>query len=113
MKPIRQESDPCVPAAAPKLRTRSHDPLSNFANRISKKLEEGDFKGAGHLAASDESLAAIVNHTLTELERKHPSSHTESSFPPQKVPLNLFVCTKAMVVKAIYSFPAGSVPGPA
>jgi hypothetical protein len=76
------------------------------------KLEEGDFKGAVCLAALDESLAAIDNHILTELQRKHPSSHTESSFPPQKVPLNPFVCTEAVVVKAICSFPVGSASGP-
>ena len=49
---------------------------------VSARLEEGDFRGAIHLATSDSSIAAPTDDTFQTLQDKHPSSPVDYSPPP-------------------------------
>ena len=62
---------------------------SNFAARVSSKLEEGDVKGAVQLAASDMSLAPFDESTADVLRGKHPA-RTAVSTPPS--PTSIDAC---------------------
>ena len=48
---------------------------------VTEKLEEGDFKGAVHLACSEDSIAYRSNVTFAALKEKHPPPHSDSSIP--------------------------------
>jgi hypothetical protein len=86
--------------------------LKLLANRVSNKLEEGDFKGAARIASSDESFAAVNEATLKKLREKHPPAYTDSVYPQFQVPQATVEITPSVIKRAIYSFPTGSAAGP-
>ena len=62
-------------------RRPAQDPLKTLAVRVASKLDEGNFKGAVHLASSKDSVAELSDRTLQALKGKHPASHPNSSPP--------------------------------
>ena len=120
---IRAEQDPCVDTYVhvrkPKKKgSKVHqfaekDIAQKLAQRVSSKLEEGDFIGAVHLASSDEKLADFSSETFSALQAKHPVPHPDSVFPPSPPPSNTpAVVPAALVTRAIKSFHNGSAGGP-
>jgi hypothetical protein len=100
---------PPVTPRAPK-----HGGFNNLATQVSAKLEEGNFKGAVRLASSSGSICIPDERSLEKLRQKHPSAHSDSSYPPAP-PSNLqdhLTVNATEVRKAIMSFPAGSAGGP-
>ena len=88
------------------------DPLKSLAARVTSKLEEGDFRGAVRVAASEDSFAPMDDRTLHLLQQKHPSAYPDSSIPSTpNDPANPLLFSTEDVVKAIFSFPSGSAAG--
>ena len=85
---------------------------ASLANRVSAKLEEGDFKGAVRLVCSTEPVCRADETSLRLLQEKHPPSHPDSSFPSSETPFDPPVMSSSSVIKAVFSFPAGSAGGP-
>ena len=85
-----------------------------LANRISSKLEEGDYKGAVCIASSVDYLAVCNGDTLAILKEKHSSPQYQFSIPD--VLLENFDSAKNIseeeVARPIKSFPNGSSGGP-
>ena len=111
---LRDEVDLAPQALRRDLRSRfTRDPLSHLAERVSAKLEEGDYTGAVRIACSEDSIAFINQETLSELKAKHPPAHPDSNFPPApESPALLAEITEREVARAIKSFPCGSAGGP-
>ena len=87
--------------------------MESLRRRVSAKLEEGDFKGAMHLACSKDILADHSDATFMALKDKHPSPRVDSSIPPPPDAATLaFTVSEADVIYAINSFPCGSAGGP-
>ena len=80
---LRDEADP-MPSQPPSCShsKRRGDPLNTLATRVATKLEEGDFKGAVHLACSEDSIANLDEETMAALKSKHPSPHPDTQIPP-------------------------------
>ena len=91
---------------------RDINPLQSLATQVSSKLEEGDFKGAVRVAASDEVFAVENEDTLKSLREKHPKPHPDSVIPTQQTIQSPIIVTASDVMKAIQSFPNGSSGGP-
>ena len=85
---------------------------ASLANRVSAKLEEGDFRGAVRLVCSTEPVCRADETSLKLLQEKHPPSHPDSSFPSSETPFEPPVMSSSSVIKAVFSFPAGSAGGP-
>jgi len=84
---------------------------SNFAARVSSKLEEGDVKGAVQLAASDMSLAPFDESTADVLRGKHPA-RTAVSTPPSPTSIDACLTLSSHdIQQAIRSFRPGSAGG--
>ena len=49
---------------------------------MTTKLEEGDYRGAVHLACSEDSIAVLDEETVAALQSKHPPPHPETCIPP-------------------------------
>jgi hypothetical protein len=81
-----------------------------LAARVSEMLEDGDVRGAGRLAASNETMAPYSRNTVNALISKHP----RTVYLPQYTandevePLQQ---QESDVAAAIKPFPAGSVGG--
>ena len=90
------------------------DPLQTLANRVSSKLEEGDFHGAIRIASSSTKIAPENLDTLEKLKEKHPSPHPSSDIPSLRAndSINELDITPSVVRKAVFAFPAGSAGGP-
>ena len=82
-----------------------------LADRVSRKLVEGDFKGAVRLAGSNESFAEPCDRSLQVLREKHPAPHPKATLPQFVVPEYVVSVLPSITVKAIYSFPGGSAGG--
>ena len=88
------------------------DPLEGLARQVSRKIEDGDVRGAIRLASSEDTLADFSDNTFTALQAKHPLPHPDCSISP--VPLVSSGClevTAGAVVRAIKSFPSSSAGG--
>ena len=120
---LEEESDPPHSTghrgSAPRSTTRQHqdipDALQLVANKVSAKLEEGDFRGAVRLACSGDSIAEVNNSTIGTLRSKHPVAHPDTSLPsaPKEEALEAALEMSAREVsQAIRSFPRGSAGGP-
>ena len=113
---IDAETDQMTAGPNSKVRTRKRkesDPLESMANRVAAKLEEGDFRGAVRLACSENTLAPKSEATYRALMEKHPSLHPDSSIPGcPPAQSGCFDISEEELVRAIYSFPAGSAGGP-
>ena len=55
----------------PRNRKGSSD-LQLVARRVSRKLEEGNIKGAVRLATSEDIIAEVNDSTISALQSKHP-----------------------------------------
>ena len=98
----------------PRNRKGSSD-LQLVARRVSRKLEEGNIKGAVRLATSEDIIAEENDSTISALQSKHSSPHPESSpIPaPDKSHLNNAIIVSTLdLIKAIKTFPRGSAGGP-
>ena len=62
-----------------KIREKWYSPLKTLSERVSPKLEEGDFKGVVRLASSEETLASFSKATLASLKKKS-TPYTDNSF---------------------------------
>ena len=49
---------------------------------MTKKLEEGDYRGAVRLACSEDSIAVLNEETVAALQSKHPPPYPETCIPP-------------------------------
>ena len=110
---LQEEAIPPIQTAV-----RSHSrhgfraPLKLLARCVSTKLEEGDYRGAGHTACSDDTIADISEKTISILKAKHPLPHPDFCVPQSP---GMSVPTFAVsedIVQAIRSFPSGSAGGP-
>ena len=104
----------CTSIQARKQSRKRLDPEDALSQRVAAKIEEGDFRGAIRLAASDETLADFSDETYTALCAKHPPAHPDSQIPPHHSGDQATVCeaTCRDVAQAIRSFPCGSAGGP-
>lgn len=59
--------------------TSSRPLLKWLSDRVSSKLEEGNYKGAVRLACSEDTMADHSDITLSALRLKHPPPHPESN----------------------------------
>ena len=93
-------------------RKKPGDPLEGLARQVSRKIEDGDIRGAIRLASSEDTLADFSDNTFTALQAKHPLPHPDCSILP--VPLvssGYLEVTAGAVVRAIKSFPNSSAGG--
>ena len=82
-KQLREEEDPPTNTRTSRRgKGKAKDPMEYLGRRVSEKLEEGDFKGAVHVACSEDSMADRSDATFAALKEKHPSPHLNSSIPP-------------------------------
>ena len=104
---ISEEADLLPPSQLSKQGSRlTHDPLKSLANRVSCKLEEGDYRGAVRLTCSEDSIVELNEATLVALRSKHLPPHPDLCIPPppeEQAP----TIPKKEVVRAIKSFPMG------
>ena len=111
---LQEETNPPMPPRGTS-RQPHGDPLKNLRSRVSFKLEGGDFKGAVHVACSENSMADInAVETLGALKEKHPPMHPNSRFPPLvegTASTQIFI-SEEDVCHAIRPFPRGSAGGP-
>ena len=110
----RQLQDESIPSTLkhPRPGSRpSSDPLRTLAKRVSSKLEEGDYRGVVCTACSEDSVAVVTEEVISELKRKHPTSHTDSHIilPPDQS-ISSVTVSEEEICQAIRSFPNGS-PG--
>ena len=112
-KQLREEAD--LPGTKARPRKSSQNPpdqLKSLGQRVSVKLEEGDFKGAVRLVCSEDSIAERTEVNFSVLREKHPPPHPDSVIPPLKecTPLS-FSVSEGDVAHAIKSFPNWSAGG--
>ena len=115
----RQLNDECdepltrfKPSCGPKMMKDNTDLLGD---RVSAKLEEGDFRGAIRLACSDDTFADPDATTIAALRSKHPAAHPETTLPspPDHDDLEgVLSVNECDIRQAIRSFPKGSAGGP-
>ena len=109
-----EENEPAPPVAFLRNRKGSYD-SQLVARRVSRKLEEGNIKGAVRLATSADIIAEVNDSTISALQSKHPPPYPESSpIPaPDKSHLNNTIIVSTLdLIKAIKTFPRGSAGGP-
>ena len=112
---VRCNTTAHAPAYRPRKQSRKRlDPEDALSRRVAAKIEEGDFRGAIRLAASDETLADFSDETYAALCAKHPPAHPDSQIPPHHSGDQATMCeaTCRDVAQAIRSFPCGSAGGP-
>ena len=113
---IKEEADPDPPQSVPGKLTNTvpKAPLENLAARVATKLEEGYFRGAIRLAASEDTMADVNSSTLSALRESHPLPHRDSAELPTSAGSDVspIQVSAEEVVKAISSFPCGSSGGP-
>ena len=69
-------------------------------------------RAAVRIISSDDSLASVSQETLAKLLDKHPSASSDRTITQDTRCTIKYQTTKAEVLKAIRSFPAGSCGGP-
>ena len=94
---------------SPKLRTKPDD----LAARVSRKIEDGDVRGAIRLTASDAVLAPFDDVTAAALQIKHPArSISDSPTPPPSTDSPILRLLESDILAAVKSFVPGSAGGP-
>ena len=71
---LREEEDPPTiipPSRRGKDKGKAKDPMESLGCRVSEKREKGDFKGAVHLACSEDSIVDRSDATFAALKEKH------------------------------------------
>ena len=81
-----------------------------FRKGVSRKLKEGDVRGAVRIITSEDSVAPYSPSVLSALELKHPRRPPDRRAFPTASESPLFA-TEGDVIKAIKSFPVGSSGG--
>lgn len=87
--------------------------MEALGRKVSSKLEQGDFRGAVHLAVSEEVIADNSEETFTALQQKHPPPHPDLVIP--SLPKHLRFdgeLSEHAVLYAVHSFPCWSAGGP-
>lgn len=86
--------------------------MTSLARAVTVRLEEGNFKAAVRLLASDDTMAADCSETLQALQEKHPSTPSDRlPIPPTDPSCIQIVFDEPTVRKALLSFPPGSSSG--
>jgi hypothetical protein len=92
---------------------KQRPPLSqedSAVRRTSRKLQDGDVRGAVRSLTSFDQLAPLSSETIEALRRKHPSCPTDRRQPPI-VQGQALVITEDDIRAAIRSFASGSAGG--
>ena len=95
-------------------RLKQRQPEELLAHQVSRKLEDGDFRGAINLVRSEDSFAPACAGTIGSLRSKHPDPPADYRQPAAPDPTGSCVpitVDAATVYRAILSFPAGSAGG--
>ena len=93
------------------------DPLEGLARQVSRKIENGDIRGAIHLASSEDTLVNFSDNTFTALQARNsspplPLPHPDCSIPPVAIVSSGYLdVTAGAVIRAIKYFPTGSTGG--
>ena len=111
---IKQLNEECDLPCSDQIKTTVPKTSSQFATKISEKLEEGDFRGAVRLASSDDMLAPMNEETFNALQRRHPPPSSDSTIPlvSSSESQDGVVVVVEEILKAIHSFPKASAGGP-
>ena len=105
---LLDEVEPSNPSTAPSRPVN----MTNFAARVSSKLEQGDFRGAVHIASSKDTFCIPDERSFKLLREKHPPAKPNASFPDLSTYDTPPPITSPITVrKAIQSFPEGSAGG--
>ena len=112
---MREESPPPQSNPPSKRLLSDSSPQSldrRLSQRVSRKIEAGDIRGAIRLASGNDVLADF-DETFSALQAKHPSNPIDSSIPlpPSSADPSIRISNDA-VRAAIDSFPNGSAGGP-
>ena len=92
--------------------SKSLDPEENAAKLATKKLDDGNMKGAIRILCCDDKIAPFDDHTFLKLVEKHPKA--ASTPDVQNVPqatVNHHQTSSSEVLKTISSFPPGLAAG--
>ena len=109
---LHAETDPPTSHSRPH-KFDASDSINSLAARVSSKLEEGDFKGAVHLASSEDRVADKSDSTFAALKLMHLSPHPDTVIPSLLVQQSQSISVSVdEIVCAIQSFPSGSAGGP-
>jgi len=94
------------------VRGRDEGEMAGLARAVTVRLEEGNFRGAVRLLASEDALASPTAETLQALREKHPLAPLDrrSSAPPDPLRIQMSF-NETAVRKALQSFPPGSSGG--
>ena len=87
------------------------DPMAYLASQVSFKVEEGDYRGAVHLACSEDTIADKSDPTLEVLRLKQPPPHRDTLIHPLPEALPTITVSEEEIVGAIKSFHIGSAGG--
>ena len=116
---FREESPPPHPRCPTRkissdLESSPHSLNKRLSQRVSKKIEAGDVRGAIRLASANDILADFDEETFSALKTKHPPPPQDSDIPPPPSPDHdvPFQISMDAVRAAIASFPNGSAAGP-
>ena len=112
---LRDETDPptTTTTTRPHPKRKESDLGKLLADRVSEKLEEGDFKGAVRLASSDDTLAPMSEATFQALLERHPSPHPDSEISPIDEEVStIMTVSEEEVSRGISLFRKGSAGGP-
>ena len=111
----RQLNDECDEPTRFKPPKMVKDNTDLLEDRVSAKLEEGDFRGAVRLTCSDDTFADPDATTIAALRSKHPAAHPKTTLPspPDHDDLEgVLSVNECDIRQAIRSFPKGSAGGP-
>ena len=87
--------------------------MKALANKVSAKIEEGNFKGAIRLICSEDKIADYSEDTFKILQQKHPKPHPDSDIPGLFGEVeHIGEIPEPVVRYAIRSFPCWSAGGP-
>ncbi|KAJ4426737.1 hypothetical protein ANN_26536 [Periplaneta americana] len=100
------------PSFTESIRTKKKSPHISLAQRIERKIAEGDIRNAVRILSSDMGIAEYNQLTYEELLSKHPPPSRPSTFPDAPViTANHPSFSESDVLHAIKSFPQGSASG--
>jgi hypothetical protein len=104
-----------LPGNYTQTKSKSTPPKSDYISRtISRKVGEGDIRGAARLASSNLGFAPVNDITFSALVDKHPtppSGDTENLPPPVNQSTECLILSEPAIKASVISFPNGSSAG--